>query len=311
MNTKQFIKDYLTFSKKDRLGIYIILGLILIIYLLPAFFSKTQFTSPSIDTTLAKIIDTVQLQQKDVANRNIDNYSTSFSHEPSIETNFTKGTLFVFDPNTLSAEGWKKLGLGERTIRTILNYRNKGGKFYKPEDLQKIWGLPQGFYEYVAGHIQITSVQRNYERTYTNTYNQYEKKETRIAVVDINNADTSAYIALPGIGSKLAARIINFREKLGGFHSVEQIKETYGLPDSTFQIIKTYLQVSNSTVKKFNLNTATKEELKAHPYIKWQLANAIVEYRNQHGLYKTIEDLQKILIIDEETFGKIAPYFTL
>ena len=130
-------------------------------------------------------------------------------------------------------------------------------------------------------------------------------------MVDINSADTSAYIALPGIGSKLAARIINFREKLGGFHSVEQIKETYGLPDSTFQTIKSYLQLNTPAVKQFNLNTATKDDLKAHPYIRWQLANAIVEYRNQHGPFKSLEDIKKILIIDDATYSKIVPYLSL
>jgi competence ComEA-like helix-hairpin-helix protein len=124
-------------------------------------------------------------------------------------------------------------------------------------------------------------------------------------------ADTSAFIALPGIGSKLAARIVNFREKLGGFHSVEQIKETYGLPDSTYEKAKNYLQSSTASIKKFNINSATKEELKVHPYIKWQLANAIVEYRNQHGAYKNLTDLKNIMLIDEATFDKILPYLTL
>ena len=309
MNPKQFIKDYLTFSKKDRIGIYFVVCLILIIYFLPIFFSQSRSKPISVDTTIAKLLDTIQ-QQKNVTYPYYRNASSD-SYEPSSEQGFIKGALFVFDPNTLSAEGWEKLGLQERTIKTILNYRNKGGKFYKPEDLQKIWGLPQGFYEHVAKHIQITSIQSNYERNYTNTYTPLEKKERQIAVVDINNADTSAYIALPGIGSKLAARIVNFRAKLGGFHSIGQIKEIYGLPDSTFQVLKEYLQIKASTVKQFNLNTATKDELKGHPYIRWELANAIVEYRNQHGLFKNVEELKKILIIDEATFSKIAPYFTL
>ena len=72
----------------------------------------------------------------------------------------------------------------------------------------------------------------------------------RYSIIDVNTADTTAFISLPGIGSKLAARIITFREKLSGFYSVEQIGETYGLPDSTFQKIKQYLKLDNASVKK-------------------------------------------------------------
>lgn len=309
MATKQILKAYLTFTKKDRIGIYFVLSLILIIYFLPKFFARTHQSPIPLDSSITKLLDTVQQQQ------NVDNTgykdANSYNFEPTSETGFTKGERFVFDPNTLSTEGWVKLGLKERTIKTIIKYRNNGGKFYKPEDLQKIWGLPQGFYDYIANYIQISSIQKNYDHNFSNSMTSYENKERKVAMIDINSADTSAYIALPRIGSKLANRIVNFREKLGGFHSIEQIKETYGLPDSTFQSIKGYLQINTPAAKKLNLNTATKEELKAHPYIKWQLANTIVEYRNQHGPFKSVEDLKKILIIDESTYDKIAPYFIL
>jgi competence ComEA-like helix-hairpin-helix protein len=139
---------------------------------------------------------------------------------------------------------------------------------------------------------------------------QAAKPEKKNFNVDVNSADTMALIALPGIGSKLALRIINFRNKLGGFYSVDQIKETYGLADSTFQKIKIYLIVDGQ-VEKINLNTVTKDELKIHPYIKWNLANAIIEYRTQHGDYKSIEDLKNISMLDENTFIKIAHYLSL
>lgn len=204
----------------------------------------------------------------------------------------------------MPADGWSRLGLQERTIKTIVNYRNKGGKFYKPEDLQKIWGLPDGFYDHVAQHIQITSIQsKTYNTSYTS--NQvFEKKAREISTIDINQADTTTFIALPGIGSKLASRIINFRDKLGGFHSVDQVKETYGLPDSTFQKLKPYFKLSAKGIKTLNINIATKDELKTHPYIRWQLANLIVEYRNQHGVFKNLTDLKNIHLIDDDAFSK-------
>jgi competence ComEA-like helix-hairpin-helix protein len=127
----------------------------------------------------------------------------------------------------------------------------------------------------------------------------------------VNTADTTTLISLPGIGSKLATRIITFREKLGGFYSVEQIGETYGLPDSTFQKIKQYLKLDNVSVKKININTATVDEMKAHPYIKYSLANPIVAYRNEHGMFSTIEDIKKVMAVTDEVYKKIAPYLSL
>ena len=115
---------------------------------------------------------------------------------------------------------------------------------------------------------------------------------------------------MPGIGAKLGARIINYRNKLGGFYSVEQVGETFGLPDSTFQKIKPYLEV-DEMVKKININTAELDELKAHPYIRYHLANAIVQYRKQHGSFRAVNDLSKIMIMDAENLRKMSPYLTV
>jgi competence protein ComEA len=106
----------------------------------------------------------------------------------------------------------------------------------------------------------------------------------------------------------LAARIVNFRDKLGGFYSIEQVGETFGLPDSTFQKIKPLLQLKNSSIRKININTATVDELKAHPYIKYSIANPIVAYRTQHGPFSNIEDIKKVMVVTNEIYNKIAPY---
>ena len=115
---------------------------------------------------------------------------------------------------------------------------------------------------------------------------------------------------MPGIGSKLAARIVNYRSKLGGFYSINQLGETYGLPDSTFQFLKNRLTVSNTALTKIPLNTATAQQIK-HPYLSWNIANAIVAYRNQHGAFTAVSDIKKILSIDEATYQKIEPYLSL
>jgi competence protein ComEA len=137
------------------------------------------------------------------------------------------------------------------------------------------------------------------------------KRTFHLQIIDVNTADTTAFISLPGIGSKLAARIVKFREKLGGFYSIEQIGEVYGLQDSVFQKIRKYLQLKDASVKKININTATADELKAHPYISYSIANAMVAYRNQHGDFQSVEGIKKIMIVTEEWYFRIAPYLAI
>lgn len=309
-NVRKFFKEYFSFGKRDRIGLLALIGLIGIIYALPYLFAKKSEPFPAKATSvLAKAIDTLASKQAKQYKKDYEENDNSYQYQPTQAKSFENGELFPFDPNTLSVEGWQRLGLSERTSKTIEKYRSKGGKFYKPEDIKKIWGIPEGFYERVKDYIVMAPVQNNYPQ---NNFDKttFIKPERKIVVVNINEADTSAFIALPGIGSKLAARIVNFRDKLGGFYSVDQVGETYGLPDSTFQKIKTSLQLSGS-VKKLNVNTATKDELKAHPYIRWNLANAIVEYRHQHGAFKSLDELKNIAAIDEATFEKIVHYLSL
>jgi competence ComEA-like helix-hairpin-helix protein len=311
MLPKQLIKDYFTFTKKDRIGAIIIVLVITGSLLLPWLLApKPQPLALQKDSVLVLAIDTLQERQARKPSYRRDETNHAYQYEPSANKSFTNGKLFRFDPNTASIDDWQRLGLNERTSKTILNYVSKGGKFYKPEDLQKIWGMPEGFYERVKDYVVITSVQKKPYPQYEESRPTFVREERKPVLVNINEADTSAFIALPGIGSKLSARIISFREKLGGFYSVEQIGETYGLPDSTFQKIKGRLQVDGENVRKINVNTATKDELKAHPYIRWNLANAIVEYRNQHGAFKSLEELKNIALIDETTFDKINHYLT-
>jgi len=176
--------------------------------------------------------------------------------------------------------------------------------------LQRVYGLHTDEFQRLKSHVRIEPTNSNSKPA---SYPQLQNiKPSGLSHskenIDINTADTSAFISLPGIGSKLAARIVNFRDRLGGFYSVDQVKETYGLPDSTFEKIRNRIILNDPTVKKLNINTATMDELKTHPYIRWNLANAIVEYRTQHGNFSKLEDLQNIQLITPELFLKIRHY---
>lgn len=304
-----FINDYLTFSRRLRIGIFVVASLIALAFIAPRFLSKNPAPpSNPTDTTWITALKKLEIKQsKNQQNSDNDSGNVSFyqyDRTKSTYSNVSYGELFFFDPNSISRQGWEKLGLRDKTINTIQNFIAKGGHFYKKEDLKKIYGLRKEEYERLAPYVQIKTI---------TSFENAEQKENKVVYtfIDINGADTSMLIALPGIGSKLAARIINFRNSLGGFYSIEQIKETYGLPDSTFQKIKSRLNLNKEAIKKININTATIDELKTHPYIKYTLANAIIAYRNEHGPFLKVEDIKKIVVITEETFEKISPYLSI
>lgn len=313
---KKFSVDLLNFTKKERSGNIIILIIIVLLCLLPFIFPLFVKDKKYNHSNFEKEIATLKIKQADSA---VTNFSTSNDDYPAYyqpsEKNYPskniKGELFYFDPNTLNEEGWKKLGLRDKTIATIKNYLSKGGKFKKPDDIGKIWGLSKQDAERLIPFVQLQIESK--EKSYTNFEEakpvaKQEKKIYTPTSIDVNVADTTAFISLPGIGSKLSQRIINFREKLGGFYKVEQVAETFGLPDSTYQKIKDRLVLKTATVKQININTATIDELKSHPYLRYTIANAIVQYRNQHGNFSSVNDLKKVMAITEDIFLKASPY---
>jgi competence protein ComEA len=314
------LREYFSFSKKERTGILVLTALIIIIFILPYFFSaKKPASNQQQFEQFKNEIAQLKTQQDSVHTRSKyyeqDEKSDYDDYTPSRKnTNTTTGTLFYFDPNTATDEEWKKLGIRDKTIQTIGHYLSKGGKFHKPEDLKKIYGLSEEKYDQLLPYIQFKNADTvaSYKKTETNFVSELSfKKGKTYSTIHINAADTSTFSALPGIGSKLSNRIILFREKLGGFYSTSQVAEIYGLPDSTFLKLKPYLITGDVPVKKINVNTADANLLKQHPYIKWNLANAIVQYRQQHGDFKTLDELQNIALITPEVFAKISPYLEI
>jgi competence ComEA-like helix-hairpin-helix protein len=314
---KQFLSSYLSFTKKERTGTLVLLFFILLFTLLPFLYPLFIKSKPVNAEAFKDEIASLKIKQQDTTDhftqKNFEEGNYQNYYQPS-EKNYNsknfKGELFYFDPNTASVNDWQRLGIRDKTITTIQNYLSKGGHFYKPEDISKIWGLHTDEVGRLLPFVQITPKENNYP-TKTVETKAFEKTERKISTVDVNLADTTAFIALPGIGSKLAQRIVNFRDKLGGFYKAEQVAETFGLPDSTFQKLKVKLTVSNAPIKQFNINTATIDEMKTHPYIRYNLANAIVQYRNQHGNFLSIEDVKKIMMFTDEVYTKVSPYLTV
>jgi DNA uptake protein ComE-like DNA-binding protein len=212
-----------------------------------------------------------------------------------------------FDPNAASEDDFHRLGLSNRTTKTILNYRDKGGKFFKKEDFRKIYGLKEEDYNRLEPFIAIHSIEETPVGITKSDSKPKEDHVTESSQVDINLADSVQLISLPMIGPVLSSRIIKYRTKLGGFYSVEQLNEVYGLKPETLSAIESKIIVNSSEIKKININNVTVNDLKQHPYFK-SIAVPIVSYREQHGNYQSPKDLMNIDVIDQALLDKITPY---
>jgi competence protein ComEA len=338
------IRGYLTFTRKERLGVLFLLLLISILLILPYFFKPSVGDAqPGAYEKIKDRIPKFETGAGDSLGKAAEypRYTTRAGYsekesagKPEIQR---ADSLFYFDPNWIDAMGWQKLGLSERISKTILRYLEKGGKFKRGEDLQKIYGLSSADYERLrpfirlTGHSLIIKSKPETEINDRHFLHALQQKDsflgpgTRIlpnpdkflqsakkfAETDINEADSITWSRLPGIGERLTSRILRFREKLGGFYQVDQVAETFGLPDSSFRKIKPWLKLSPVVLRTISLNSAGIEELQSHPYIRWQMARHIIEYRKQHGGFHSVDEALQLAVMDSTTFEKLKHYLTV
>jgi len=210
------------------------------------------------------------------------------------ERNEGRSHLFSFDPNCISRSGWDSLGVGERVTNRIERFLAKGGRFQKPEDLKRIYGFDSLKYSEIHTYINIPIKDVD------------EKIE-----IELNLADSIQLLALPGIGPYFAHRIINYREKLGGFYSIDQLTDVYGLKKSRVDSISSSLAVDLNYLQSININSATIDELSIHPYISYREASDIYRFRKRKGRILDLESLKKKKIFQDSTFSRVKPYLSL
>lgn len=215
--------------------------------------------------------------------------------------------LFIFDPNTLDSAGFIRLGIPQRALKGLLNWRRKGKHFYKPEDLKSLYNLPEETYARLAPYIRIAEAGGSQKPwSYNNSFPEIP------AIIDLNTADSALLDrGINGIGATLAHKIVVRRAALGGFIRYEQLLEIYRFPDTTFQKIKKKLRINPASIKQINLNSATLVQLSAHPYVGEQVAKNILLYREGIKRYERVEQLREVPLMSEEIYRKIVPYFTV
>ncbi len=338
---KETLGDYLDFTRAERRGVFILSILIVLILIYPYlhshFIVKENKDYSSFQQEISEwragivVMDSSFSPQKDFIfenNSKNKSYDNNWKNEKGASSNEVALNPFSFNPNSATEKELLSLGLPQKTVNIILNYREKGGRFYQKEDLKKIFGFKEEWYQELLPFIQITkdSSDKNEnikgkefsdelskdkislpQKPIVNTTNSNSNQSISYSI-DINVADEVEFQKLRGIGPAFSKRIIKYRKALGGFVKIEQIGEVYGIADSTFQKIKPYLIKSTGTIQKININTATVDQFKSHPYLKWKMANAIVKYRDTHGKFTSVNDLENIYAIPKDVLKKLKPY---
>lgn len=213
--------------------------------------------------------------------------------------------LYPFDPNTIDIKSWMAFGLSEKQAASILNYISKGGRFYKPEDLGKMYVLSPKIYEQLKPFVKIEGSSEGWKATKNEDF--LLNKVTALPIININLADSLQLLDLKGIGPVFARRIIAYRKRLGGFISPNQMLEIYGFDSVRLNTIVPRLKFGND-LTLIDINTTTFDELKKHPYLSFSQAQAVIQYRKQHGIFKSKDDLMKVKALDTGVLTRLSPY---
>jgi DNA uptake protein ComE-like DNA-binding protein len=207
---------------------------------------------------------------------------------------------YLFDPNTLDSIGFVELGLREKTIKIICNYRRKGGHFYKPEDFAKVWTLSKQEFAQLRDFIQVASYGSPSKSSYQ-----------AIQHIDWNTIDSASLTRVNGIGPYIAHKLLMYRDLLGGYFNGDQLKEAYRLNDTLFAHILNMSSFNQSGIKKIYINSISESDLAKHPYIGDKMGKNILLLRSSFKKFEKIEQLKQVPLMNEEKYRKIAPYIQL
>lgn len=291
------LRKWFSFSKGERVAVIAILATILVLILLclfrPSRKSLTDASLHNLDSLLALRQNAIEAQRQQVT----ENMQEARELHP-----------FPFNPNTMTEEEGLRMGLTDRQVHNILNYRAKGGKFYVKSDLGKLYTISEEDFAQLEPYIVLPEVSRSRNTktaaqsgvstpsTGSGASSTTAKPEKRaIPMVDLNKADSALLEELPQIGGYTAMRIIAFREKLGGFVDKEQLRDVKGMDSARFNTIQPYILIGEVELRKIDVNRDDFKTLVHHPYLSYEQVKRIFRQRESRGMIKNWAQLEALL----------------
>lgn len=304
-------KEFLYFSRNQRIGIVVLIILILstlTLNIILPFLIKEKKVETNFINEARSFNTTLILRDSLKEIERMRKYKEKYQNHyfiPGQSENF-KYQLFTFDPNKADSSQFTKLGIKSYVASNIVKYRKKGGFFRSKEDFSKVYGITAEKYAELSPFIIISE-----NITKKNDSISTIQKIQKISIqVDINCADTTQLMQIKGIGRYYANGIIRFRNATGGFVFVEQLMEINGMRAEIYDIIKPYCIININHVKKIKVNIASIEKLNSHLYINFYQAKAIYELRRKKGKLLNINELKELSEFTEASLNKVKPYLS-
>ena len=216
----------------------------------------------------------------------------------------------VFDPNTADSSTLVHLGFKPWQAMNMIKYRAAGGKYRKPEDLKKLYGMTDSMFQALTPYIYIAREEVDSVAVDSLRKDSLPrwKEENKDTILNLRTADTVELKMIHGIGSYRARQIVRYREQLGGFVSVEQVLEAKGMENVDADSLLAHFWIDSVKIEAMNVNSVGVQRLSRHPYLRFEQAQAIYELRRKKIRLDSIQQLQQIECISAETLEKIAPY---
>lgn len=311
-----FLKEFFYMTRADRRTFICLCSLALVAIIFFGAVSLTDDTSNKIE------------ERKETATVKDESHENADGQGYAVEETNKGSKLFYFDPNTADSTQLLQLGLRPWQVRNIYKYRARGGVYQCKEDFAYVYGLTVKDYRRLEPYIRIgadylpassLAEVKNHKRGYDrnkrydnlsdeNVANGEQKAYTpKIRVgehVEVNNADTTELMKIPGIGSYYSRQIIRYRDQLGGFVNKEQLLEIEDMPEDAIK----YIAIDEKSIRKLRINQLTLSQLKRHPYINYYMARAITDYRRLHGKIRSMSELKLMKEFSSHDIERISPY---
>ncbi len=301
------IKNFLTFSRGERNGIIILILLVLLLMFSPIFYRTFYRAIPSYNSDFYAKADSFFSSLSPIPEETVKFRENPIESE-EIETSRIR-KYFLFDPNTVTVEELVQLGLSVKQANVIEKYRSKGGLFQTPEQFSKVYVIDSSTFLKLKPWIKINRLTLNSHPKVKR--DSFPKVEKVAAIVELNSTDTLELVKIKGIGKSFARRIIAYRNLLGGYVNIHQLKEVYGIKPELINTIESSVTIDSTRIKLINLNLVSYEELKKHPYLSDYQSRAIIFYRSKVGSFKSTQELIRNKILPNDTYESIKSYLTI
>ncbi len=298
-------KDFFYYSKSERRAVYV-LSLLIVVFaigslVLPYYVEQEE---PSVAEQEEKDSFWVRVREQEQKPR----YVTHTRQQKR------KVVLTAFDPNTADSIDFLNLGLPSFMAHNILKYRAKGGRFATPEAFSRIYGMSDEQFETLKPYIRIADTFTRKKDTVVFSALTVERKDTfpkivkypEGTLVDVGVVDTTELKKIPGIGSGIAKAIVAYRNRLGGFYTLEQLQEVSHV---TPEMMK-WFDLKEPPIRKIPINKVGLDRLRAHPYLNFYQAKVIVEHRKKRGEIKSLSQLSLYEEFTEKDLERLAVYFS-